>query len=96
MNSFKRIPFYCYLLAMAGTIIIVGVEWDIPWHESSEDFVCDFGLIEENGQYKNLDGKGRITFPSINLKSGKYRLFMQVKIKETQEIISKKFNFIVI
>ena len=34
MNSFKRIPFYCYLLAMAGTIIIVGVEWDISWHES--------------------------------------------------------------
>lgn len=33
-NSFKSIPFYCYLMTMAATIIIVGVEWDISWHSS--------------------------------------------------------------
>ena len=35
----------------------------------SENFICDFGLIEdEYGNFKELDGMGRIVFPSINLK----------------------------
>ena len=33
-NSFKSIPFYCYLMSIAATIIIIGVEWDISWHSS--------------------------------------------------------------
>jgi len=34
LNFLKNIPFYCYLLAFSGTMIIVGVEWDISWHSS--------------------------------------------------------------
>ena len=54
----------------------------------------DFGLIEdEYGNFKELDGMGRIVFPSINLKKGNYRFFVQVKVKESQKVLSKQFDF---
>ena len=60
----------------------------------TENFICDFGLIEdEYGNFKELDGMGRIVFPSINLKKGQYRFFIQVKVKESQKVLSKQFNF---
>ena len=60
----------------------------------SNSFVCDFGLIQdEYGNFKELDGMGRIIFPSINLKKGNYRFFVQFKIKESQKIVSKQFDF---
>ena len=60
----------------------------------TENFICDFGLIEdEYGNFKELDGMGRIIFPSINLKEGNYRFFVQLKIKESQKIVSKQFDF---
>ena len=60
----------------------------------TDDFICDFGLIQdEYGNFKELDGMGRIVFPSINLKLGNYRFFIQVKVKETQKIVSKQFDF---
>jgi len=60
----------------------------------SENFICDFGLIEdEYGNFKELDGMGRIVFPSINLKKGNYRFFVQIKVKESQKILSKQFDF---
>ena len=60
----------------------------------TDDFICDFGLIEDEfGNFQELDGMGRIVFPSINLKRGNYRFFVQVKIKESQEIVSKQFDF---
>ena len=60
----------------------------------TDDFICDFGLIQdEYGNFKELDGMGRIVFPSINLKPGNYRFFIQVKVKETQKIVSKQFDF---
>ena len=60
----------------------------------TENFICDFGLIEdEYGNFKELDGMGRIVFPSINLKKGNYRFFVQVKVKESQKVLSKQFDF---
>ena len=60
----------------------------------TDDFICDFGLIQdEYGNFKELDGMGRIVFPSINLKPGNYRFFIQVRVKETQKIVSKQFDF---
>ena len=60
----------------------------------SNNFVCDFGLIQdEYGNFRELDGMGRIIFPSINLKKGNYRFFVQFKIKESQKIVSKQFDF---
>ena len=32
-------------------------------------------------------------FPSINLKKGNYRFFVQIKVKESQKILSKQFDF---
>ena len=62
--------------------------------EIYENFICDFGLIEdEYGNFKELDGMGRIVFPSINLKKGQYKFFIQVKVKESQKVLSKQFNF---
>ena len=34
ISKFKEVPFYCYFLALSGTLIIIGVEWDISWHSS--------------------------------------------------------------
>lgn len=65
--------------------------------DESDSFICDFGVIEdEYGNYKVLDGMGQISFPSLNLKPGSYLFYIQVKIKETQDILTKKFNFIVL
>ena len=33
-NKLNTIPFYCYFLSLSGTLIIIGVEWDISWHSS--------------------------------------------------------------
>jgi hypothetical protein len=62
--------------------------------DGSDSFICDFGVIEDQyGNYKVLDGMGEVSFPSLNLKPGSYYFYIQVKIKSTQKILTKQFNF---
>ena len=62
--------------------------------DESDSFICDFGVIEDQyGNYKVLDGMGEVSFPSLNLKPGSYYFYIQVKIKSTQKILTKQFNF---
>ena len=34
LQNIKSVPNYCILVLVSSTAILIGIEWDISWHES--------------------------------------------------------------